>query len=442
MLNLFGGIGQNCEGFTRRHFLQIGSVGAFGLSLPGFLRAQALAARQGNATQDVNCILIWTRGGTSHHDSLDPKPDAPQEVRGEFDAIATAVPGVSFTEHVPHLAAAFKDFAVLRGLNPRNGSHGTADAYMMSGSRFNPSITHPCYGSVIAHDKGFKADIPPFIQVGTQVDQRFGGGSSGFLGIAHNPFVLPGNPSKDNFTVRDITPPGGMKLSRIERRQRVLDVVDGLARERDVQPDAFSALDEHYQTAFNMITSPATRKAFELPREDPRVRDRYGRSNLGQSCLLARRLIESGVRFVTVTNGGWDTHTNNFRSLKTRLLPPIDQALPALIGDLKQRGLLEKTLVVWMTDFGRTPKVNSSAGRDHWSTAGFVVMAGAGVPGGTVVGETDAEGAKVAKDEYFTEDVAATLYTKLGIPLDTIHTTPDDRPVKVCTGQPIPGLMG
>ena len=442
MLSLFGGVGRNCEGLTRRRFLEIGSIGALGVSLPGLIRAKAIAAQQGRSTRDVNCILIWTRGGTSHHDSLDPKPEAPQEVRGEFAAIPTAVPGVFFTEHVPRLAAGFKDFAVLRGLNPRNGSHGTADAYMMSGHRFNPALTYPCYGSVIAHDKGFKTDIPPFVQVGTQVDQRFGGGIAGYLGIAYNPFVLPGDPSKDNFTVRDITPPGGMPLARLERRNRVLDVVDGLARQRDVQPDAFTALDEHYQTAFNMITSSATRRAFEVPKEDPRIRDLYGRTDLGQSCLLARRLVESGVRFVTVTDGGWDTHTNNFQSLKDRLLPPLDQALTALISDLKQRGLLEQTLVVWMTDFGRTPKVNSSAGRDHWSTAGFIVMAGAGVPGGTVVGETDAEGAKVTKDEYFTEDAAATLYTKLGIPLETYHMTPDDRPVKVCTGRPISELMG
>ncbi|MEK6239691.1 MAG: DUF1501 domain-containing protein, partial [Planctomycetales bacterium] len=197
------------------------------------------------------------------------------------------------------------------------------------------------------------------------------------------------------------------------------------------------ALDGHTQTAMDMITSPLTKRAFDLNREDPRLRDRYGRHQFGQSCLLARRLIESGARFVTVTDGGWDTHQNNFKSLRDSRIPPIDQGLPQLLADLEDRGLLDTTLVVWLTDFGRTPQINSASGRDHWASAGFAIMAGAGVPGGSIVGRTDDEGGQVADNEYFSEDIAATIYAKLGIPHDLILWTPDARPVRINDGRPI-----
>jgi len=312
---------------------------------------------------------------------------------------------------------------------------------MLSGHRFNPAVTYPCYGSVVAYEKGYRNNLPAYIQLGQNIDRRFNGGTAGYLGLAYNPFEVPGDPNSPSFTVRDLVPPRGITLERIRRRREALLALDRLHRNLDHPSPALESLDEYYRHAFEMITSPATQRAFALEQEDPKLRDRYGRTTIGQSCLLARRLIEAGVRFVTVTSGGWDTHRNNFSALR-RLLPPVDQAFTALLVDLKDRGLLDSTLVVWLTDFGRTPKINSAAGRDHWSTAAFAVFAGAGTPGGTIVGKTDQEGAKVVEDEYYPEDVAATIYKKLGIPLDTIHHTPDGRPMKLCEGRPIPPLMG
>lgn len=443
MLNLFPQRTPNCEGVNRRHFLlQVGALGGLGLSLDMLLRQQAQGAESGSTKAgDINCILIWTRGGTSHHDTLDPKPNAKPEIRGDFGVIGTALPGVQFTDEMPHFAREVGRFSVMRNLNPQNGAHATADAIMMSGKKFNPAITYPCFGSVVAKEYGPRNTMPPFIQVGTQVDRRFGGGLAGYLGIAYNPFELPGDPNSKNFTVRDVTPPRGIDLERIDRRRAALKLIDTLQRDVEKRSGALEAIDEYYQNAFSMITSPNTQKAFELDAEDDKTRDAYGRTNLGQSCLLARRLIEAGTRFVTVTSGGWDTHTNNFKGLK-RLLPPLDQAFPALVADLEERGLSDTTLVVWMTDFGRTPVINSAAGRDHWSTASVLCMAGAGTPRGQIIGETDAEGARPIDQEYYPKDIAATIYAKLGIPLETVHMTPEGRPMRLCEGDPIPELMG
>ncbi len=441
MFNVATHTTRDCEGISRRHALQLGTLAGLGLSLPSLLRAEALDNVRGNRRDDVNCILIWTRGGTSHHDTFDPKPDAPDSVRGEFGVISTATPGVRFAEVVPNMAREQKRFALLRGWNPENGSHGTADQFVMSGRKFNQAIHYPCYGSVTSYYKGFKTAMPPFVQLGDQVDRRFGGGSAGILGLEHSPFEILADPNADKFTVRDITPPAGVTMDRISRRQNMLARIDQLQRQVDAQPAPYAALDEHYKTAHKMITSPATKKAFAIDQEDPQLREAYGKNRFGQSCLLARRLIESGVRFITVTDGGWDTHQNNFKSLKDSRLPPVDQALPQLLIDLEQRGMLDTTLVCWLTDFGRTPTVNSASGRDHWSSAGFAIMAGAGVPGGAVLGATDADGGSVVKDQYFSSDIATTIYSKLGIPTDLITHSPDGRPIRLIEGQPIKEWM-
>jgi hypothetical protein len=279
--------------------------------------------------------------------------------------------------------------------------------------------------------------MPPFVQLGTSVDRRFGGGSAGVLGLAHNPFEITSDPNAAKFTVRDITPPSGITAERIDRRKRMLARVDELQQRIDLQPEAYEALDENYKTALNMITAPETKGAFELDKEPAELRDAYGRNKLGQSLLLSRRLIEAGVRFVTVTDGGWDTHANNFKSLKDSRMPPIDKGLPQLLIDLEQRGLLANTLVMWLTDFGRTPKINSASGRDHWASTGFAIFAGAGIPGGHILGATDDEGGFVTKDEYHSENIAATVYHKLGIPLELIAYSQDGRPVRLIEGEPI-----
>ena len=436
MLSLLQGMTHDCEQTSRRSFLRIGALAGLGITLPTFLaRQKAFGAAPPRG--DVSCILIWSQGGVSHHDTLDPKPNAPVSVRGEFGMIDSAVPGVQFTDVCPNLAKELGRYAVLRGWNPKNGSHGTADQWVMSGRNFNPAVPYPCYGSVMSYVKGFKTAMPPFVQLGTSVDRRFGGGTSGVLGLEHNPFEIVADPNAEKFAVRDITPPQGVNSNRVDRRRRMLGAVDQLQRQVDLQPAAYEALDENYKTAIQMITAPETKRAFAIEEEDKALREAYGRNKFGQSCLLARRLVEAGVRFVTVTDGGWDTHANNFKSLKDSRMPPVDKALPQLLIDLEQRGLLQNTLVCWLSDFGRTPKVNSASGRDHWATAGFAVMAGAGVPGGAVLGATDDEGGFVTKDEYHSEDIAATVYTKLGIPVELIAQAQDGRPVRLIEGKPI-----
>lgn len=437
MLKLFPARHHDCQRSRREFLLQVGSLAPLGLTLPQLLR-QAAAAPQ--AGQEINCILVWTRGGTSHHDTFDPKPEASADVRGEFGVIDTAIPGVQFSDQVPTFAKELGRFSLVRNLNPRNGSHGTADAIMLSGHKFNPTVTYPCYGSVVSKELGGRGVLPPYIQLGTQIDHRFGGGLPGYLGLAHNAFVLPDDPSKDSFKVRDVSLPQGVSVERMSRRRQALSVIDRLQRDAEAKADVVQAMDEYYESAFSMITSPETQRAFNIAEEAPDTREAYGKHAFGQSCLLARRLVEAGVRFVTVTSGGWDTHRDNFNGLK-KLLPPVDQGLPALMADLEERGLLDTTLVVWLTDFGRTPKINSAAGRDHWSTAGFAVMAGAGTPRGQVIGATDAEGAKPVDAEYYPDDIAATIYRKLGIRLDTFHMTPDGRPIRLCDGTPIPELF-
>jgi hypothetical protein len=458
MLRLLPHVTRDCEGVRRRDFLQIGTLAGLGLSLPTLLAGRRAAANV-PAAKDVNCILIWTQGGTSHHDTFDPKPEAPVSVRGSYEVVDTTVPGIKFTEIVPRMAKELNRFAILRGWNPQNAGHGVADQYMMSGHNINPAVVHPCYGSIVAHQKGFKTRMPPFIQLGGAVDHAtFGGGTAGYLGAEYNPFELLANPNSTPFNVRDITPPAGVDLARIERRRSMLGAIDALQRKIDlsqggsetraglsqgegqIAPAAFDALDEHYRAALNMITAPETKQAFDIDSEDAALRDRYGRTVFGQSCLLARRLIESGVRFVTVSDGGWDHHADLFNGMKNKL-PPLDQAIPELLIDLEQRGLLETTLVVWLTDFGRTPKINSASGRDHWASAGFIMMAGAGVPGGSVLGKTDDEGGRPTDHEYFTEDIAATIYTKLGIPLDLVTMTPDGRPIRLNEGRLIKEWM-
>ncbi len=353
------------DGISRRNLLRVGSLAALGLSVPELLRSKARAATSGS--RDVSCILLWLQGGISQIDSFDPKPEAPREIRGEFATIATNVPGISLAETLPALARHQDKFSILRSLNPRNGSHGMSDASMLTGHKFNPSRTYPAYGSVIAREKGARNRMPPYVQLGTSIDGPLGGGSAGDLGDQYNPLVLPGEVA-----------------------------------------DSFS------------------RKAFDLQSEAPKLRERYGRHSLGRRCLLARRLIESGVRFVTVTDGGWDTHTNNFTALKNRLLPRLDSALSALLQDLSDRGMLDSTLVVTLSDFGRTPKINASAGRDHCDTVGIALLAGGGLVGGRAIGRTNALGEHAIEAPYEIEDSAATIYHTLGIP----HDIPNGRLIR------------
>jgi len=446
MLDLLTGrSAADCRGVSRRAFLRVGGLSALGLSLPAFLRLQSQAAANGLAPRrSINCILLWMQGGPSHIDTLDPKPDAPAEIRGEFSTIATRIPGVRICEHLPLLARQFDKLSLIRGHDPKNGSHGVADHLMMSGRPFNAALAFPCYGSVVARERGYRNGMFPFVQLGRHIDRRFNGGVAGFLGDQYNPFEVNEDPNAAGFRVRDLSLPPSANRLRLERRYNMLTELD---RYQDAVESGASgpvqARDAFYERAHALITSPAARRAFNLDQESARTRDVYGRNTLGQSCLLARRLIEAGVHFVTVTDGGWDTHQDNFRSLRDRLLPRLDRAYSALLQDLHSRGMLDNTLVVWFGDFGRTPKVNPSAGRDHWATAGVACMGGGGIRLGEVVGSTNALAEVVVDNPVAPEDIAATIYHALGIPLHTWYRAQDGRPIElVPTGRPVRQLIG
>ena len=439
MLKLTTGNGSDCSAVSRRQFLQVGGLSALGLSLPGFLRAASEQPKRKN----ISCILLWMQGGPSHHETFDPKPEAPAEVRGEFGTIPTTLSGVRIAEHLPMLARQTDKYSIIRGHDPKNGSHGTADHLMMSGHMFNPSLPFPCYGSVVAKERGYQHGMFPFVQLGKAIDRRFNGGIGGFLGDQYNPFEVGDDPNAPKFQVRDLSVASDAQKSRLERRYAMLNELDRYQKTIEENAPPVQARDIFYEKAHSLITSPDAKRAFDVDQESDRLRERYGRNTFGQSCLLARRLVESGVHFVTVTSGGWDTHQNNFKSLKDRLLPPLDRGYSALLQDLSDRGMLDNTLVVWFGDFGRTPKVNPSAGRDHWATAGVACMGGGGVKTGQVVGATNALGEFVIDSPVTPQDLAATIYHTLGIPLHTWYKAQDGRPIElVPTGKPVRQLVG
>ena len=441
MLGFSNGLGRNCEGTTRRDLLRVGAIGAFGLSLPAFLRQRALGGVDPKK-DDIGCILMWMQGGPSHIDTMDPKPEAPVEIRGEFKAIPTKLPGVQISEHLPKLAQQLDKFSILRSLTSPDSSHGTSDHFMMSGFRFSPALTYPTYGSVIAKEKGYRNGMPPFVQLGTSIDRRFNGGVAGYLGAVHNPFEIAGDASSKEFRVQGLSLSDGIDLNRVGRRVTMLEAVNKWQKKLEASSGVIDTMDKYQQLAYGLITSERAKKAFDLSQEEQKLRDEYGMNSLGQSCLLARRLVEAGVRFVTVTDGGWDTHQNNFKSLKDRLLPRLDPAYSTMLKDLHARGLLDNTLVVWMGDFGRTPKVNPSAGRDHWGQSTAVCMGGGGLKKGVVVGSSNEFAEAPKENPIYVQDVAATIYHALGIDLETYFKTPDGRPVKVnYDGRVIPELV-
>jgi hypothetical protein len=447
MLELVTGSSRDCTGYSRRDFLRIGGLSALGLSLPGFFRLQKALAdsnlKKSPSPGGINCIFMWMRGGPSHHDTFDPKPDAPSEIRGEFDTIPTTLPGIRLVEHLPCLAKQTDKFSIIRGHDPKNAGHGFADHLLMTGHPPNPSLVFPCYGSVISKERGYQDGMFPFVQLGPNVDHTFNGGVAGFLGDQFNPFEIDDDPNAREFKVRDLSLEGMAARNRMARRYSMLTELDRFQSKVEGKAGPMQARDTFYEKAYGLITSPSTRRAFDISQEPDRLRESYGRTTFGQSCLLARRLIEAGVHFVTVTSGGWDTHVDNFKSLKNRLLPVLDQAYAALLQDLHDRGLLSSTLVVWVGDFGRTPKVNASAGRDHWATAGVACMGGGGVKTGEVVGSTNPLGEYVIDSPVTPQDLAATVYHALGIPLHTWYRSQDGRPIElVPTGRPVEQLVG
>jgi hypothetical protein len=438
----------NCTGITRRDCLQLGLGTLLGGGLVSALRARGIAAEAINkpAAKAKSCILIWQDGGPTHYEMFDPKPNAPSEYRGEFKAIPTAVPGIQFSEHMTKLARSLDKFAVIRSIRHDQGNHGAGNHYMMTGAP--PRIPvgcgafvsfHPSMGSVTAAEKGAPAGLPAYFSIPSM--SRSGGPN--FLGAKYAPFVVPNDPNSPYFKVRDVVLPEGLGGERFEGRAEVRNEVDKFQRFMDkATGDPALALDDHYKQAYDLMNSKEAQAAFDIGREPDRTRERYGRNSFGQRCLLSRRLVEAGVPFITVYDGGWDHHGKLFEALKTRL-PSWDNSVSALIEDLAQRGLLESTMVIALGEFGRTPQINKDAGRDHWSNAMSVLFAGGGTAGGQVVGATDAKGFAAIERVLLPENFVSTVYAKLGIDPGKILYAPNGRPSHLVSDPtPIKELMG
>lgn len=425
----------NCAGHTRRDFIQLGLGGLLGVGMADLFRLQAAekTAAAAKAGTNVNCILIWLDGGPSHYETFDPKPDAPSDIRGEFKAIPTSVPGIHFSEAIPNLAKVADKFAAIRSICHKDPNHGGGNHYMMTGCPTPVPVAcgafvtfHPSFGSMVSHERGFKNGMPPYVSV-PEVSRS---GGPNFLGAQHAPFVIDGYPNSKAFKVRDVALPSEISEGRAATRHELRKSLDKMKRYHDkLADDPAVAFDDFMGQAMDLVGSPKAQEAFDLNKEDEKLREDYGRNDFGQRLLLARRLVQVGVSFVTVYNGGWDHHTKIFEAYKGDTMKRVDQGLATLLKDLDAHGLLDTTLVLCLGEFGRTPKVNKDAGRDHWPGAMSVLAAGAGCPRGAVIGATDAKGYYAAENVYRPEDFAATLYTKMGIDHAQILHTPGGRPV-------------
>ena len=442
MLEFIGRGQRTCDGISRRSFLKVGSLAIGGLSLPGLLRQRARAASGGRASRK-SVILLWLAGGPSHIDTYDLKPGAPAEFRGEFKPIATNVPGIQVSEHLPQQARIMDKLAVVRSAHHTNAGHGMGSQWMLTG--YQPTIEvndniYPSTGSVVAKMRGPNVPgLPAYVNLPRVLSL----GKAAYLGASYNPFAPDSDPNADSFQVRNLKLPGQVDAKRLGRRRELLGELDRIRRDIDTRGD-LEGLDTFYREGLEMVTNTRAQRAFDVQREPARLRERYGRNDLGQCCLLARRLVEAGVTFVTVqAGGGWDTHGDNFKQLKNNLLPKYDRALAALVSDLYDRGLQKDVLVMTMGEFGRTPRINGGAGRDHWPGAMSIVYAGGGLKMGQVIGTTNTTAEYPTSKPATPGCVLSTMYHALGI--DWRHTFYDQaqRPLAILNeGAPIEELIG
>jgi uncharacterized protein (DUF1501 family) len=429
-----------CDGLTRRDFLHAGALVPLGLTLPG-LFARAATVQQDT---DVNCIMLFLVGGPSQLDTWDPKPDAPAEIRGPFSAIETNVPGMRISEIFPKMAKHADKFSLIRSVyHTATAVHDTGHQMMQTGRLFTGGVEHPHAGCVLTYLKGSRGDVPGHVLVPRPIGRTGGnlphGQSAGYLGKTHDPFVLNADPNDKNFKVPDLLPPDYISAVRAERRQRMRAAVDGAMAAFEKQASA-QQLDDSFNLAYRLMSSPRAREAFTLDGEPSTVRDRYGRTRFGQSCLLARRLIERGVRFVTVNmfetvfdEITWDIHGSrpftDITEMARLVAPNFDQAYSALLEDLHDRGLLKSTIVTAMGEFGRTPKVNPAGGRDHHPGVWTIIMGGGPIRGGRIVGESDELGYIPKSRPVSPGEVAATLYKALGLDPHRELPGPQGRPI-------------
>lgn len=444
----------NCEGIGRRNFVQLGVGTVLGCGMVDLMRLRSAAATAAGkvSPDEVRCLLLWLDGGPTQLETFDPKPNAPLEIRGEGMAINTSVPGIYYSNFLPKLAQLADKVTIVRSICHDDPNHGGGTHYLQTGtaSPFPTSCGsrisfHPSIGSVVSHFRSGRSDLPAYMSLPNQ--NRSSG--SNFLGPQCAPFVISGDPNKSDFQVRDMVLPPEVSEGRAQTRHALRGVIDQMRRCHDtLAEDPAVSFDTHYERACETLSSPQAQRAFDISQEPVKVREMYGRTSLGQRLLLCRRLIEVGVPFVTCNSAGWDHHGQIFSTLKGTLVPgqsnagsatafELDQSLSALLTDLDQRGLLETTLVLALGEFGRGPKLTSTGpngGRNHWPHAMSVLMAGAGVPRGHVIGGTDKHAAHADRDVYCPEDFAATVYAKMGIdPGSELHT-PDGRPVPIVGG--------
>jgi hypothetical protein len=436
-----------CDGLDRRSFLKAGFLGAAGLSLVDWLQLKAQAAPSAMSTRDTAVILIWLDGGPTHMDTYDVKTAAPAEYRGPMQTTKTSVPGIDICDLMPRQARIMDRLAIVRSLHHTTGDHFAGAHWMLTGyhgsTAANLDPMYPSAGSIAARVRGAnQAGLPAYVAVpvAASVGLNPGYNSAAYLGHAYNPFQTGGDPNAANFSVRNLVLPGGVTLSQLDDRRELLRSFDTLRRDID-RSGTLESLDRFQREAYEMISGPAAREAFAIHKEDPRLRDRYGRHNWAQSCLLARRLVEAGVTFVTVHMGGWDDHAAIEAAMKNKL-PIVDRAVAALVEDLCDRGLYERVAICMCGEFGRTPRVNKDAGRDHWGQSGFVLLGGGGLKTGLVVGSTTDKGEYPRDRPVTPEDMLATLYHVLGIDTRQVFIDKSGRPHPILSkGEPIAELV-
>ena len=419
---------------NRREFLFVGLVGSLGLTLPGVLKLQAQTTGPKAKAQSV--INIFLPGGIAAQESFDPKLLAPIEYRGPLGTVKTKLEGVHFSESLKQTAQIADKICVIRSMTHGEADHDRGTHNMFTGWRPSPAVQYPSIGTIVSHELGSRNDLPPYVCIPSQPNAFAG---TGFLGSAYGPFSLGADPGNGGFKVRDLNLPGSVSEKRFEQRREMRAVVDAHFSVLE-QSDALAGMDSFYQRAYAMMSSDIARAAFDLNKENDKLRDEYGRNAAGQRMLLARRLVQAGVRFVSLTYGGWDHH-DNIRNGITNQMPNFDQAYAALIRDLDQQGLLDSTLVLVTTEFGRTPKINGTAGRDHYPKVFSIVLAGGGIKSGCVHGSTDPTGGEPDNDPLTVPDYAATVYHLLGIDYEKTLMA-GTRPVKIVKdGEVAKGLL-
>ena len=458
-----------CDGVNRREMMRVGGLGAFGLSMPSLQAAHAATSEQPSLGADgfgraKRCIVLFLLGGPPQHETWDPKPNAPAEVRGDLQPISSAMPGLAVGELMPRVAKLTDRIAVLRAVSTYDNAHSASGYWVLTGRPHTPKGVEngplgrpndwPCMGAVVRHLRGDQGNLPGSVRLPEEIWNTgrilWNGQDAGWLGNAADPWLLTCDPNKPDFKVPDLSLPEDIPGLRFDRRRSLFELVnrhlDGVERDRRVE-----RWNNLRHKTFELLRSPDARKAFAIDEESDEMRERYGRNRFGQSVLLARRLVESGVSLVQVNwtrweddqavAPAWDTHAKNTERLKNALMPPMDLAYSALLEDLEQRGMLEDTLVVWIGEFGRTPKINARGGRDHWGPVFSAALAGGGVKGGVVHGSSDAKGAYPASGRVEPQDITATIFHCLGYrPGTEIHDSLG-RPTVISNGQPIQAVL-